>query len=203
LYVPAHELLHAAGCLAAGGEVSVLEIDPIYGAQALARIFPFVRAGGAHAGRLSGFDTGGSDWVYLATDLAPFLLALLPGFWWLRRAARAERPIAFGAALPTALAPLLSLTGDAYEIGSLVVVHLPPWSGERLLVGDDLGAKLKEVVQMPQAGEGRLAGLIVATLLGCLWAFAWIVLARHLAARLGQPELSPCSPPSGNPPSSG
>ena len=31
LYVPVHELLHALACLAAGGEVTRLEIDPLYG----------------------------------------------------------------------------------------------------------------------------------------------------------------------------
>jgi len=52
--------------------VSRLEIDPLYGADALARIFPFVSPGGAYAGRLSGFDTRGSDWIYWLTDLAFF-----------------------------------------------------------------------------------------------------------------------------------
>ena len=189
IYVPAHELLHAFGCWAAGGEVSRLEIDPMYGARALARIFPFVAPGGAYAGRLSGFDTRGSDWIYLATDLAPFVLALFPGFWWLRRAARAARPLAFGASLPAAVAPLLSLSGDAYEIGSLVVVHLPPWRGRRLLVGDDLGAKAAEV-----AGLGDtvlLSGLAAAAAVGLLWALGWMWLARRLASRLGAPELAP------------
>ena len=119
LYVPVHELLHALACLAAGGEVTRLEIDPLYGGGLLARWIPWVVAGGEYAGRLSGFDTGGSDLVYLATDLGPFVLTLFPGVWALRRAARAGRPLLFGAALPFALAPLLSLTGDAYEIHRL------------------------------------------------------------------------------------
>ncbi|MEO7793137.1 MAG: hypothetical protein ABIV06_00065, partial [Thermoanaerobaculia bacterium] len=45
VYVPAHELLHALGCWAAGGEVSRLEIDPVYGARFLAKLFPFVAPG--------------------------------------------------------------------------------------------------------------------------------------------------------------
>ncbi len=77
--------------------------------------------------------------------------------------------MAFGAALPAAFGPLLSLTGDAYEMGSLAVVHLPFWSGRRDLVGDDLAVKV--------AG-GRAAftnpacspGVVVAALLGLLWA---------------------------------
>ncbi|MDP9122753.1 MAG: hypothetical protein M3O15_15515, partial [Acidobacteriota bacterium] len=82
-YVPLHELLHAAACRAAGGTVTRLEIDPLYGGALLARVLPFVAAGrsGPYAGRLSGFDTHGSDLTYLATDLGPFILALLPGVW--------------------------------------------------------------------------------------------------------------------------
>jgi hypothetical protein len=38
-----------------------LEIDPLYGGALLARWLPFVEAGGEYAGRLSGFDTAGSD----------------------------------------------------------------------------------------------------------------------------------------------
>lgn len=139
------------GCLAAGGEVSRLEIAPVYGGGWLSKLFPFVVPGGPYAGRLSGFDSHGSDWIYLATDLAPFALALFPGFWWLRRAAFAGRPVAFGAALPAAFAPLLSLSGDAYEIGSLATVHLPAWSGHRQLVGDDLGIKLAEIAGLADA----------------------------------------------------
>src|ERR1051325_6446569 len=73
VYVPIHELLHAAGCLAAGGAVSRLEIDTIYGGALLARVFPWVVAGSDYAGRLSGFDTRGSDAIYLVTDLLPFV----------------------------------------------------------------------------------------------------------------------------------
>ena len=41
-----HELLHAAACLAAGGEVTRLEIAPQYGGGLMARVFPFVVSGG-------------------------------------------------------------------------------------------------------------------------------------------------------------
>jgi hypothetical protein len=188
LYVPLHELLHALGCWAVGGEVTRLEIDPMYGARWIALALPFVAPGGDYAGRLSGFDTRGSDWIYFATDLAPFALALWPGFWWLRRAARARHAVAYGAALPTALAPLLSLTGDAYEMGSLVVVHLPSWLGRRGLIGDDLVAKAAEVAQLQDASLG--AGVAAGGLLGLLWALSWILLARRLASWLGEPALA-------------
>ena len=185
VYVPLHELLHAFGCLAAGGAVSRLEIAPMYGGGWLSALFPFVVAGGPYAGRLSGFDPHGSDWIYLVTDLAPFVLALFPGFWWLRRSALAGRPVAFGAALPAAFSPLLSLSGDAYEIGSLATIHLPPWSGRRQLVGDDLGIKLAEIAGLADAH--LLAGVGVAASLGLLWALTWMLLARRLASRLGAP----------------
>ncbi len=195
LYVPAHELLHALGCWAAGGEISRLEIDPIYGARWIAVVFPFVIPGGGYAGRLAGFDTRGSDWIYFATDLAPFALALWPGFWWLRRAARAGHAVAYGAALPAAFAPLLSLTGDAYEMGSLVVVHLPFWLGQRGLIGDDLVAKVAEVAQLPQLPDASLgAGVAVGALLGLVWALSWMLLARRLACWLGELPL-PERPP--------
>lgn len=187
IYVPAHELLHAFGCWAAGGEVLRLEIDPLYGGRWLATIFPFVAPGGKYAGRLAGFDTHGSDWVYWMTDLAPFGLTLLPGFWWLRRAARAGWPIAFGTALPAAFGPFLSLTGDAYEMGSLAVVHLSFWRGRRILVGDDLVAKATEIAQLQE--PGLLSGMVAAALLGLLWALSWMLLARGLATALGEPPL--------------
>jgi hypothetical protein len=188
IYVPVHELAHAFGCLAAGGAVTRLEIDPLYGAELLAAVFPFVRSGGEYAGRLSGFDTGGSDLVYLATDLAPFLLTLFPGIWWMRRAARRRRPLLFGAALPWAFAPFLSLTGDAYEIGSLLAFRLPGL-GRRAIVGDDL---FRRVAEPAFAGDPAFAaGVAVAAALGALWAFAWYRLGGSLSRRAGEPSLAP------------
>src|SRR6185369_9765239 len=140
---------------AAGGTVSRLEIDALYGGALLVRVFPWVVAGSEYAGRLSGFDTRGSDTVYLVTDLLPFVLTL-PGVWALRRAARAGRPALFGAAAPFALAPLLSLTGDAYEIGSILVTRLPPWASvAALLRGDDVSkvfARVGAVASPPWGG---------------------------------------------------
>jgi hypothetical protein len=179
IYVPLHELLHAAACWAAGGEVTRLEIAPQYGGALLARIFPFVVSGSEYAGRLSGFDTHGSDLIYLATDLGPFLLTLFPGVWLLRRAGAAGHPLLFGLALPFALAPFLSLTGDAYEIGSILVTQLPPW-GE-VLRGDDVLKKAEELAALPNAPWG---GFILAALVGLAWAvltcWAGGVVARAL-----------------------
>ena len=187
VYVPLHELLHAFGCLAAGGTVSRLEVDPLYGGALLARIFPWVVAGGDYAGRLSGFDTGGSDAVYLVTDLAPFILTLA-GVWALRRAARARRPGPFGITVPFALAPLLSLTGDAYEIGSILVTRLPPWSAAAtLLRGDDVG---RVAERLAASGAPPWGGFMLALALGVAWAWATYGLGAAVARAVGEPALA-------------
>lgn len=193
LYVPAHELLHAAACRAAGGEVRRLEITPLYGGEVLARLLPWVAAGGDYAGRLSGFDTRGSDLAYLATDLGPYLLTLVPGVWWLRRAARGRRAFWFGAALPVALAPFLSLTGDAYEIGSILVTRLPPWAGpasRQLLRGDDLGLRLGAIAAATVRPLWPLwLGALLAAAAGLAWALLAYAAGAGLAALAGQPAL--------------
>jgi len=191
LYVPVHELLHAAACRAAGGTVSRLEIAPLYGGALLARFLPFVVAGGSgYAGRLSGFDTRGNDLIYLATDLGPFALTALPGVWALRHAARALRPLVFGLLLPVALAPFLSLGGDAYEIGSILVTRLPPWSAavtRGLLRGDDLAAR---IVSLATTGGAPWGGLALAAVLGLAWALLTYALAGAVATALGEPPLA-------------
>lgn len=125
LYVPVHELLHVAGCLVTGGQVSRLELSPEYGGVLLASVFDWVVPESDYAGQLTGFDTGGSDGVYLATVYAPYLLTLFPGFWlWQRTLAGPASPgrtLAFGALLPLITAPLMALTGDFYEFGSILV----------------------------------------------------------------------------------
>src|SRR3954470_16189017 len=73
LYVPLHELLHAAACRAAGGGVTRLQIARPYGGGLLPPPVPFRFPASEYAGRLSGFNTRGSDAIYLATDLGPFL----------------------------------------------------------------------------------------------------------------------------------
>jgi hypothetical protein len=196
LYVPAHELLHAAGCLATGGTVSRLEVREVFGGALLARLVPWVEPGGDYAGRLSGFDTGGSDLVYLATDLAPFALTLLPGVWLLRRAGRRRRAALFGLALPVALAPFLSATGDAYEIGSILVTRLPPWADaatRELLRGDDLFRQLSQLAAAPPPAPW--GGAALAAALGLAWAFLTYALGGLLARALGEPPLPPVPPP--------
>jgi len=124
VYVPVHELLHALGCVLAGGTVHELQIAPEYGAVLLARLFPFVVAGGPYAGRLSGFDTHGSDLVYLATDALPFALTVVVGVPLLLHCRRGAHPLRCGAAIVLAAAPFYSLTGDYYEMGSILMTRL-------------------------------------------------------------------------------
>ncbi len=177
LYVPVHELLHAVACVATGGTISRLEIDPLYGGQFLARLLPFVESGGDYAGRLAGFDTGGSDLVYLATVFGPYLLTVIPGVWAMRRTGERGAAFFFGFWLPVALAPFVSLTGDAYEIGSILVTRLPPWADLTVLRSDDvfrLAGELAELADPPWGG----AALAFAT--GALWAFATYALGRWL-----------------------
>ena len=131
IYVPVHELAHALGCLAAGGEVSRLEIAPRYGGALLARLFPWVVAGAGYAGRLVGFDTHGDDLVYLVTVAAPFLVTVLIAVPLLESIpGDRDRPllgaVKLGLALPAALAPFSSLSGDYYEMGSIVISRIAP-----------------------------------------------------------------------------
>jgi hypothetical protein len=194
IYVPLHELLHAAGCVAAGGSVSRLEIDALYGGALWARIFPFVASGSRYAGRLSGFDTHGSDLAYLATDLGPFLLTLWPGVWLLRRAARAGRAWLFGLLVPVAFAPFVSLPGDAYEIGSLAAVNTF-WSASAdrpLLVGDDVALRFAELSRLTSGAPW--GGFAFAAIAGLAWALATYALASLIANRLGERPLPPPAP---------
>ena len=132
IYVPVHELLHAAGCAAAGGTVSELAIAPIHGAALLQRIFPFVVPSSEYAGRMTGFWTGGSDLVLLATDFAPYLLTILIGVPLLRSGLlspaapgrwRAWRAWILGPAAVLASAPFIGLTGDYYEMASVMLTR--------------------------------------------------------------------------------
>ncbi len=131
IYVPIHELLHAYGCLWSGGEVSRLEISPWYGAELLRLWFPFVASGSDYAGQLTGFDTKGSDLIYLATVLLPFSLSILVGVpllrWGAAQTVRSRARLGLGLAIPVAYAPFVSLTGDYYETGSIIATRLTDW----------------------------------------------------------------------------
>lgn len=191
IYLPLHELLHALGCVAGGGTVTRLEIDAIYGAALLQRIFPFVAVGSRYAGQLTGFDTGGSDLTYLLTDALPFVLTVAVGVPMLRAAGRmapgVRQALVFGASLPVALAPFISLTGDYYEMASIIVSRLAaPLSGLALARwrSDDvflLIETLPEGTWLDAAGIG--AALVLGTVLCFLTYAAGVWWSRWLERR--------------------
>ena len=104
----------------------MLHLDPLYGGHLFASLFSFVSAGGNCAGRLTEFDTGDSDWVYALSVYPPFLLTL-PGFQLMNLSGNAGRRLLFGLAIPFAFAPVISLTGDCLELGSLALFQV--WQG--------------------------------------------------------------------------
>ena len=188
VYVPLHEMLHAFGCLAAGGSVQELQISPLYGGALLERFIPFVRAGGEYAGRLTQFETGGSDLVYLVTVFAPYTLTLLGAFPLLRGARRHRSAVLFGGGIVLVTAPLISLTGDYYEIGSILVSLLlgagegSPWLPLR---HDDLFALIGEIeMRFPSDVPGASAAISAAAMVGFLLAGGTLGAARWLADRI-------------------
>lgn len=199
VYVPIHELSHAYGCMLAGGTVTRLEIAPLYGAAWLQRVFPFVTVGSDYAGRLSGFDTHGSDWIYLITDAAPFLWTILLGVPLLRGVSGATlgQTIQFGAALPVAFAPFISLIGDYYEMGSILVSRVAVNLNQSLPLerwrSDDIFRLVNDLSSSPGGlAIGDVMGIGASLMLGTLLAFGtyWlgtvradVVLGRKAARR--------------------
>jgi hypothetical protein len=123
IYVPIHEFLHVAGCLLGGGQVSRLEISPWYGGRVFEAVIPFVKSSSDYAGRLSGFDTGGSDLCYLLTVGLPYVLTIFLGVPALRCAVRRKSLFLFGSGLILSAVPFLSLTGDYLELGGILVTR--------------------------------------------------------------------------------
>jgi len=196
IYVPLHELAHAYGCIATGGEVSRLEIDAVYGAAWLQELFPFVAVGSDYAGQLTGFETHGNDLIYFATDAAPFLLTVAIGVPLLRLSPQWPlRPVArscvFGAAIPWAFAPFVSLPGDYYEMGSLVVSRAYRWFAPDFPLerwrSDDLTLLAAHLWDSPDTTPADFAGVALAAALGallCLATYQLGIAATHAFARL-------------------
>jgi hypothetical protein len=150
LYVPIHELLHALGCAATGGTVTTLQIQTQYGGELLAGVFSFVEPGGDYAGRLSDFDTHGSDFVYLATDALPFALSILVGVPLLRRAARTGSPLLAGPGFVLGLAPFYNIPGDYFEMASILTTAALGKSWQ-VLRSDDVLRLVSQLVNEPVA----------------------------------------------------
>lgn len=186
LYVPFHELLHALGCWLGGGSIQSLEIDPLYGGRLLSNWLPFVVARSEYAGRLSGFDTGGSDWVYGLTIALPFVL-VIPGWFLLQRSVLRGSRVLFGVSLPLALSPLLSLTGDFFEMSSLLLFQV--WPGpdndHRALISDDV---LRLLGQEAAAGgmvkTGAAFFFVALSLLGSVTLALLFVITGHRIVNL-------------------
>jgi hypothetical protein len=198
VYVPVHELLHAAGCLVGGGSVTRLEIQAVYGGHLLSHIFPFVVMGSDYAGRLSGFGTGHSDLTYALTVYFPFSVSLV-SFSALEWAARRKSSLLFGFFLPLIGAPLTSISGDFLELGSLLLFQL--WPGPdalyRHLISDDLFRLLKEIQSGSHdvpADASTVLFLSLALLLGALMTWGTLKLSEMLgrfSAGLGKNRLRP------------
>ena len=120
VYVPIHELMHVAGCIATGGTVSELVMGREYGADFLQHIFPFiVPQTTQYAGRLTGFSPS-ADFGYFVTDIAPFLLTIFPGVILYIHAVRQKKLWLTGPGLVIGLAPFINLTGDYFEMGTII-----------------------------------------------------------------------------------
>ncbi len=201
VYVPIHELLHALGCAVSGGEVTRLEISPRYGGTILAESgwFPFVVPGGEYAGRLSGFDTKGSDFCYLMTDFGPYVLTVLIGVPLLKLAGRGRRPILFGTAIVVGLAPFYNIPGDYFEMGSIATTRLltylrgggnPPIFEK--LRSDDIFKLFEQLFTQPTElglqGAGDIASavpiILVSLAFALLFALTTYAIGHHIARLL-------------------
>ena len=186
IYVPIHELLHVAGCLVTGGEVTRLELSPRYGAALLSKVFPFIVSGGDYAGRLSGFETKGSDLIYLATVFAPFMLTVLFGVTLLKVAGRRGGPALFAVAFVLGLAPFYNIQGDYFEMGTIVTtraVTLVQGGGSlayEALRSDDIFKTMGDLFTDPSslglggAGDYAMATLIILVGLALSIFFAFV-----------------------------
>jgi hypothetical protein len=194
IYVPLHEFLHVAGCVLSGGKILELQLHPCYGGTLLEKVIPFVRAGTGQAGRLVHFDTGDSDLVYFVTDLAPFLLTALATVPCLRKACFTGGVGWLSGGTIFLVALVVSLPGDLYEMGSLLVGNLlaalnvvSDSSRVAALRSDDLFALLSEFrvrfpVRSPAWGVAVGASLLIGVLIGSLVLAASRWLADHLYA---------------------
>lgn len=187
--VPVHELLHALGCLMSGGSVHELTIQRLYGGAVLERLIPFVRAGGTYAGQLSDFDTGESDICYFITVLFPYILTVFFGIPMLALARRSGNPLPHGIGIVHSLLPLVSVTGDYYEMGSIAATRIAgfvPGSREAELIrGDDLAIVVTRVTESNMAGGFLLIGFSLLLAVLFIWATWWcsLVCSRVIARK--------------------
>lgn len=201
VYVPIHEILHAYGCIWSGGSVTELQISGRYLGALFAKYFPFVVTHSEYAGRLSGFDTHGSDLCYMATVFLPFMLSVLIGIPLIKAIRGRRRPILFGAAVVIGLAPFYNLTGDYNEMGTIIVTRAatlgtsnpPVFAGLRpysddifnlwyLLFADPAKLGLKSFGRMALAGVVMILAFMVGLVLSFLtyWLGHLFACALHI-----------------------
>jgi len=179
VYVPLHELLHAWGCQISGGHVGRLEISSEYGAAWLQQYFPYVAVGSDYAGQLVEFDTFGSDRIYAATVLMPFVITVYPGipmFYWLLTRGWVSKGqfFALGLLVPVVIAPFVSIPGDFYEIGSIIMSNV----GQLIYPGvDTMAWRSDDVILVmeslaPTATTHDWVGIMGSLLVGII--LAWV-----------------------------
>lgn len=198
IYVPIHELGHAYGCILGGGTVTELQVSPLYGAAILQKFFPFVTVGSDYAGQLTGFDTHGSDLIYLLTDFFPFLLTIFVGVPLVKSAA-GSKPLSaclkLGFGLPIAFAPFISFSGDYYEMGSIIVTRiyktLSPAFNVETWRSDDL---FKLSGDLFFSGEpftaGDILGVAASFLLGVVLIYVTYILGSLFSGLIIKPKKS-------------
>lgn len=198
LYVPLHELMHAWGAQLGGATVTRLDIDPIYGARLLQRIFPYVQAGSAYAGQLSGFDTHGSDLAYALTVFFPFILSVAAGVPLFVRAAQTAVPgvastLLLGVALPIAWAPIVSIGGDFYELGAIAVSRAAASIGVdgHGWRGDDVVVIVRSRLDGEALPLADLAGVAASLFVGVVLAFVTYAAGRTVAAAFARRAAAP------------
>lgn len=207
IYVPIHELLHVAGCIVTGGTVTELVMGREYGADFLAKIFPFITPEtGQYAGRVTGFEPNG-DIGYLATVFAPYILTLFPGIWLIGHAAYTRKFWLFGPGIVVGLAGFYNLIGDYFEMGTILstrLVHVLTGgnASESItafweLRSDDLFRLISEISETPANYGMTTAGGITMTLIVIVFGFilaAWLagltyIAGRHLSKHIGSSTI--------------
>ncbi len=172
LYVPLHELLHVAGCLLAGGEVTSLALKPQYGGSILNKVFPFIVPESEYAGRLTGFSTP-TPWALALVDFFPYIISL-PGITLVGYCRRKKAPFLLGAGFILTFVPFMSVPGDYYEAVSLVTARVAEVLDPRIirgeLVSDDVFRSIREL------GDAGKLDWTIGTLI-----FIGVVLAAYLA----------------------
>jgi hypothetical protein len=207
VYVPIHELLHVAGCVVTGGTVTELIMGREYGADFLARFFPFITPqSGQYAGRVTGFEPNG-DVGYFVTVFAPYILTLFPGIWLVGHAAYTRKFWLFGPGIVVGLAGFYNLTGDYFEMGTILstrIVDLISGGNASASINafwemrsDDLFHLISEISETP-ANYGMTTGggiattltVIVSGLILAVWlAGVTYIAGRYLSKHIGSSTI--------------